>query len=285
MNFPMQASDAAMTQLAAIAATERGLQVCAPVHDAFLVMAPLDGIEGAVAELQAIMREASVVVGGVAARTEAEIVRFPDRYVYKRGDPCGSRSTPSLRSTRNVKARTCSLRRQADPGIPDHQRQAGALARLRRQPVGGRRRRRAGRGPGELDQARGYRLGQHPTPALGGGEPLAARLRDAADRAGGRRQDRADHDVRPVLRAWAQPARSGQRQPALAAAWRAAAHVHLLVGGRPGGNDAAHERRAAVSRRGAARSGRPPAIRRRLRRPANPGRDRAGAQASPHRAG
>lgn len=37
------------------------------------------------AELQAIMREASVLVGGVAARTEAEIVRFPDRYMDKRG--------------------------------------------------------------------------------------------------------------------------------------------------------------------------------------------------------
>ena len=41
MNFPMQANGAEMMRIAAIAATEAGIQVCAPVHDAFLIAAPL----------------------------------------------------------------------------------------------------------------------------------------------------------------------------------------------------------------------------------------------------
>jgi DNA polymerase I-like protein with 3'-5' exonuclease and polymerase domains len=52
MNFPMQANGAETMRLAASLATERGIAVCAPVHDAFLVEAPTEGIEGAVEELQ-----------------------------------------------------------------------------------------------------------------------------------------------------------------------------------------------------------------------------------------
>ena len=42
MNFPMQANGAEMMRLAACMAIERGIEVCAPVHDAFLICAPLD---------------------------------------------------------------------------------------------------------------------------------------------------------------------------------------------------------------------------------------------------
>ena len=35
MNFPMQAGGAEMMRIAAIAATEAGIEVCCPVHDAF----------------------------------------------------------------------------------------------------------------------------------------------------------------------------------------------------------------------------------------------------------
>jgi DNA polymerase-1 len=85
MNFPMQAGGAAMMQMAAIIATERGLGVCCPVHDAFLIMAPLDRIDADVAAMQEIMRECSIRVGRNAARTDAQIVRYPDRYMDKRG--------------------------------------------------------------------------------------------------------------------------------------------------------------------------------------------------------
>src|SRR4029077_1196039 len=39
MNWPMQAHGAEMLRIAAIAATEAGIQVCAPIHDAFLIAA------------------------------------------------------------------------------------------------------------------------------------------------------------------------------------------------------------------------------------------------------
>ena len=41
-NFPMQANGAEMLRLACCLATERGIEVCAPVHDAVLIAAPLD---------------------------------------------------------------------------------------------------------------------------------------------------------------------------------------------------------------------------------------------------
>jgi hypothetical protein len=87
MNFPMQANGAEMLRLTCCLATERGLAVCAPVHDAILIEAPATEIDERVAELQACMREAShIVLAGLELRTDAEIVRWPDRYNDKRGE-------------------------------------------------------------------------------------------------------------------------------------------------------------------------------------------------------
>jgi hypothetical protein len=82
----MQANGAEMMRLAACLATERGLTVCAPVHDAFLIEAGLDGIGDATAAMQAAMREASeVVLPGFALRSDVKTVRHPDRYADPRG--------------------------------------------------------------------------------------------------------------------------------------------------------------------------------------------------------
>ena len=60
--------------------------VCAPVHDALLVQGPAEGIEAVVADTQAAMAEASrLVLGGFELRTEAKIVRWPERYMDERG--------------------------------------------------------------------------------------------------------------------------------------------------------------------------------------------------------
>jgi DNA polymerase I-like protein with 3'-5' exonuclease and polymerase domains len=81
-NFPMQANGAEMLRLASIEATESGLLVCAPVHDALLVEGPLDRIEEVVAKTQAAMRHASeIVLSGFPLRTEAKVVRHPERYM------------------------------------------------------------------------------------------------------------------------------------------------------------------------------------------------------------
>jgi hypothetical protein len=85
-NFPMQANGAEMLRLACSLATEGGSEVCAPVHDAILVEGPADGIEAVVSGTQAVMRQASeVVLGGFPLRTDAKVVRHPDRYMDPRG--------------------------------------------------------------------------------------------------------------------------------------------------------------------------------------------------------
>jgi hypothetical protein len=85
-NFPMQANGAEMLRLACCLATERGFAVCAPVHDALLVESDIGNIEAVVAQTQEAMREASeLVLPGFPLRTEAKIVRHPDRYLDERG--------------------------------------------------------------------------------------------------------------------------------------------------------------------------------------------------------
>ena len=85
-NFPMQANGAEMLRLACCFATERGIRVCAPVHDAILIEAPLHELETAVARTQAAMEEASeVVLGGFRLRSEAKLIRYPERFVDQRG--------------------------------------------------------------------------------------------------------------------------------------------------------------------------------------------------------
>ncbi len=85
-NFPLQANGGEMLRIACCLATERGIRVCCPVHDALLIEAPIDQINEAVAECQQIMREASeLVLSGFAVKTDAKIIHHPDRYSDKRG--------------------------------------------------------------------------------------------------------------------------------------------------------------------------------------------------------
>jgi hypothetical protein len=85
-NFPMQANGAEMLRLGSSLATERGIEVCAPVHDALLVEGQANQIEEVVARTQAVMEEASkIVLDGFPLRTDAKIVRYPERYEDERG--------------------------------------------------------------------------------------------------------------------------------------------------------------------------------------------------------
>jgi DNA polymerase-1 len=86
-NFPMQANGAEMLRLACCLATERGIEVCAPVHDAALIVAPLDRLDADVAAMEDAMREASrIVLGGFELGTDAVTVRYPERYMDERGN-------------------------------------------------------------------------------------------------------------------------------------------------------------------------------------------------------
>jgi hypothetical protein len=85
-NFPVQANACEMMRLAACIATERRVGVCAPVHDAFLIDAPLERLDADIAAMRSAMAEASrVVLSGFELDTEATIVRAPDRYMDPRG--------------------------------------------------------------------------------------------------------------------------------------------------------------------------------------------------------
>ena len=76
-----------MLRLACCLTVERGIQVAAPIHDALLIEAPDGEIDQVVTETQRIMREAAeFVLDGFALRTDAAIIRNPDRYMDKRGE-------------------------------------------------------------------------------------------------------------------------------------------------------------------------------------------------------
>ncbi len=85
-NYPMQGNGSEMLRLACCLATERGIEVCAPVHDAVLICAPLERLEADIARTRTVMAEASrIVLGGFEIRTDVKIVRYPERFMDERG--------------------------------------------------------------------------------------------------------------------------------------------------------------------------------------------------------
>ena len=95
-NFPMQANGAEMLRLACCLATEAGVEVCAPVHDAVLICAPIKCLDEATAAMRSAMAQASRdVLAGFELNTDAKAIRWPHRYADGRG--------------REMWARVCSL--------------------------------------------------------------------------------------------------------------------------------------------------------------------------------
>jgi DNA polymerase I len=85
-NYPMQANGAEMLRVACCLATERGVTVCAPVHDALLVEAPASDLPGIAEITRTAMAEAArAVLGGMELRTDVSVVTWPDRYADPRG--------------------------------------------------------------------------------------------------------------------------------------------------------------------------------------------------------
>lgn len=81
-NFPMQANGAEMLRLACSLATERGITVCAPVHDALLVEADTAELVDVVEATRKAMGEAArTVLGGFEIDTDAVTVCWPGRYM------------------------------------------------------------------------------------------------------------------------------------------------------------------------------------------------------------
>jgi hypothetical protein len=85
-NYPMQANGAEMLRIACCEATESGIEVCAPVHDAVLIAAPIEQIDAVVARMRAIMGRASrMVLGAFEIGTDVKVCRYPEHYSDKRG--------------------------------------------------------------------------------------------------------------------------------------------------------------------------------------------------------
>jgi hypothetical protein len=85
LNFPMQSTCAEILRWACIYATEGGIEVSAPVHDALLVGGKTKDMQSTVVRARACMDRASELVLGFAMRTDVKIVTNPDRFIDPRG--------------------------------------------------------------------------------------------------------------------------------------------------------------------------------------------------------
>ena len=91
-NFPMQANGAEMLRIACCLATEQGIEVCAPIHDAVLICAPLERLDDDITAMRKAMAEASMsVLSGFELATDVKVVRSPNRYADPRGDEMWNR--------------------------------------------------------------------------------------------------------------------------------------------------------------------------------------------------
>jgi DNA polymerase-1 len=85
-NFFMQANGAEMLRLACCLGTENGISICAPVHDAILIMSPINRLEADIARMQAYMAEASrVILAGFELRSAVKPVVYPESYADEKG--------------------------------------------------------------------------------------------------------------------------------------------------------------------------------------------------------
>lgn len=85
-NFPVQANGAEILRLAACLAIDRGVKICAPIHDAFLIEAPLNKLDEAIMLTQQAMEDASsIVLDGFKLRSDVKVFKYPERYEDERG--------------------------------------------------------------------------------------------------------------------------------------------------------------------------------------------------------
>jgi hypothetical protein len=117
-NWPVQANCAEVLRIALIMAHRHGIRLCAPIHDAVLIEAPIDEIENDVTIMREIMRRASRIVfnatadGSYELRTDAVIVRYPDRYMDKRGVTVCEQMTALLAQYRRQQQEATDAERQ-----------------------------------------------------------------------------------------------------------------------------------------------------------------------------
>jgi DNA polymerase I-like protein with 3'-5' exonuclease and polymerase domains len=104
MNWPVQSAGADLMRIVCIAATEALVELVMPVHDGFLILAPLDRLEHDIARIDSIMKRSSeVVTRGLTMKVDTKRVLYPDRYMDDRGQAMWDRIM-ALREARIRKA-------------------------------------------------------------------------------------------------------------------------------------------------------------------------------------
>src|SRR5262249_48183522 len=85
-NFPVQSSGSEIMHVACLLAKRRGVELVAPVHDAFMAEGPLSEAEELSAALDRIMGDAAaVVLRGYRLPTDSQIIRPGEHFHDKRG--------------------------------------------------------------------------------------------------------------------------------------------------------------------------------------------------------
>ena len=82
----MQANGSEMLRLACNFLVNKGIKVCAPIHDAILIEVRTVDLEVTVAKAQELMRQASeVILPGFPLKSDAKVISYPNRYIDMRG--------------------------------------------------------------------------------------------------------------------------------------------------------------------------------------------------------
>jgi hypothetical protein len=117
-NFLMQGNGAEMLRIGTCLGTERGVEVCAPIHDAVLLCAPLDRLESDIAIMRQAMADSlRAVLDGFEIGTDCpefdeagkpiefpQIIRYPNRYMDERGAVMWAKVLDLLDAAQQTKA-------------------------------------------------------------------------------------------------------------------------------------------------------------------------------------
>ena len=89
------------------------------VHDAFLIAAPLNRLEDDIAAMRDMMTKAGrAVTGGLDIRTDAEVVRWPGRYMDDRGKAMWAKVMKSAWWRRHEQISSHNVSRRRDGSVP-----------------------------------------------------------------------------------------------------------------------------------------------------------------------
>ena len=86
-NFPCQAKGAEILRVACIFLVENNIKLIAPIHDAIFIECDEEKADETILQAQKLMTKASAIVlgPGNSIKTEANVIKYPERYSDPRG--------------------------------------------------------------------------------------------------------------------------------------------------------------------------------------------------------